>query len=119
MLGAGSGSSGSGVLIDMIASLEAAYWVRGSDCGGSNSGDLLLEPAMEVRRRLRAESLPSAKGLGRVELGSEEAALRSRDSCDLESCSIWLTVGRKGGASLPSKLEAFAREGSAACRAQN
>lgn len=66
----------------------------------------------------------SSKGLGLVELGSEEMA-RSRDSEDLESRSIWLVQLEGRGMLLElqirtrSKLETFAPEGSSAGRRLN
>lgn len=52
-------------------------------------GEAVRDAEVDVLRRLREEESPLLKGLGRVELGSEERA-RSCDSGDLESWSIWL-----------------------------
>lgn len=82
-----------------------------------DSTDLLRDPVCEVRRRFRAEISLSPKGLGRVEQGSEETA-RSVESAEaLESRSIWLVQTQMKELQVRlSKLGAFARDGSAACR---
>jgi hypothetical protein len=84
------------------------------------STDLLREPEREVRRRFLAETMSlSSKGLGRIELGSEERA-RSRGSEDPESPSICvMQTGLGEDRQLQTKLGAFAREGPAAGRLQN
>ncbi|KAK8088708.1 hypothetical protein PG997_003669 [Apiospora hydei] len=82
-----------------------------------DSRDLLRDPVREVRRRFRAAISLSPKGLGRVEQGSEETA-RSVESAEaLESRSIWLVQTQMKELQVRlSKLGAFARDGSAACR---
>ena len=97
MLGTGGGpdgeSGGSIFILGSKAAVEAAMGAAmGSSCDLRVSTDLLREAEDgEVRRRFLADCSFSSpeKGFSRVELSSEEKA-RSRDSDDLESCSIWM-----------------------------
>jgi hypothetical protein len=106
------GMGGSGVSTRMMA-VSSGMSTRESE----DSTDLLRDPVREVRRRFRAEISLSPKGLGRVEQGSEETA-RSVESAEaLESRSIWLVQTQMKELQVRlSKLGAFARDGSAACR---